>query len=151
MRETGTLAQISGDHIIYSLRLPNQRMHFAASLIGRRINALGTAGRVMLATWPEAEARTAFETWSIHQVTPKTITDRSKIAQSAAQAARDGYSITQDQMILKEISIAAPILNIDRRADAAVQVSVSSLSYDIDTIMDKILPTLLDVAGGIQG
>ncbi len=150
--ETVNLAQISGDHIIYSLRLPNQRTQFAASIVGRRLPALGTAsGRVMLATWSEDEIAHAVATWPIRAVTPRTVIDRQAIAGEIAQAAQDGYSITQGQMILNEISIAVPITGIDGRANAALQVAVSSHSFDIKRVKEVLLPGLLDTAGGIPG
>ena len=150
--ETVNLAQISGDHIIYSLRLPNQRTQFAASIVGRRLPALGTAsGRVMLATWSEAEVAQALETWPIRAATPKTITDRQAIADGIACASQDGYSITQGQMMLNEISLAVPITGIDGRANAALQVAVSSHSFDIERVKEELLPALIDTASGIPG
>lgn len=150
--ETVNLAQISGDHIIYSLRLPNQRTQFAASIVGRRLPALGTAsGRVMLATWSSDEVTHALENWPIRSATPKTITDREAIAEDIARAKNDGYSITDGQMMLNEISLAVPVISIDGRANAAVQVSVSSLTYDEARLKGEILPALLDTAGGIPG
>ncbi len=148
--ETVNLAQISGDHIIYVLRLPNQRTHFAASIVGRRLPAIATAaGRVMLATWPQAEWEAATNEWPVHVVTPRTVTDRDAIRQDIADAVRNGYTITSNQMILNEISVAAPIRGIDGRALAAVQVSVSAHSFDVERVKQEILPLLQETANGI--
>jgi DNA-binding IclR family transcriptional regulator len=148
--ETVNLAQMSGDHIIYALRLPNQRTHFAASIVGRRLPAIATAaGRVMLATWPQAEWEAAVATWPIQAVTPKTVTDREAIRLDVEQAMRNGFTITANQMILNEISIALPVRGIDSRAQAAVQVSVSSHNFDFDRVRREILPALQDTANGI--
>lgn len=148
--ETVNLAQLSGDHIIYSLRLPNQRSHFAASIVGRRLPAIATAaGRVMLASWPAADADRAIDDWPVTAMTPKTVTDREAIRADVRLAAQNGYAITRNQMILNEISVAAPVRGIGGRADAAVQVSVSSHSYDEARIHAEILPPLQDAANGI--
>lgn len=148
--ETVNLAQMSGDHIIYALRLPNQRTHFAASIIGRRLPAIATAaGRVMLATWPQAEWEAAVSTWPIQAFTPKTVTDRESIRLDVEQAVRNGFTITANQMMLNEISVALPIRGIDSRARAAVQVSVSSHKFDFARIRLEILPALQDAANGI--
>ncbi|WP_416369641.1 IclR family transcriptional regulator [Tritonibacter mobilis] len=150
--EIVNLAQISGDHIIYSLRLPNQRTQFAASIVGRRLPALGTAsGRVMLSTWSDAEVEHALETWPVHSATPKTIIDRDVIALDIARARQEGFAITKAQMMLNEISLAVPVISIDGRADAALQVSVSSLTFDEARLKEEILPALLDTASGIPG
>lgn len=152
MGETINLAQISRDHIIYSLRLPNQRTHFAASVVGRRLPALNTAsGRVMLATWPESEKNRACAEWPLLKATPKTCVDRAKIAQSIEFAQQNGYCITRDQMLLNEISLAAPIKGTDGQAHAAVQISISGIAYDESQVVQKFLHPLLDTTAGILG
>ena len=148
--ETVNLAQMSGDHIIYSLRLPSQRTHFAASIVGRRLPALGTAaGRVMLSTWPDEDREAALRDWTLRSYTAHTVTDRAEIARSIEQGARDGFVITANQMIQNEISLAAPIKGLHGRSLAAAQVSVSAHSYDLDRVHSEILPALLDIANGI--
>tara|TARA_R100001086_G_scaffold19492_1_gene9385 strand:- start:1873 stop:2646 length:774 start_codon:yes stop_codon:yes gene_type:complete len=148
--ETVNLAQMSGNHIIYALRLPSQRTHFAASIVGRRVPALCTAsGRVMLSTWAEEDRWQAVETWEVHPYTHKTITDRDAINADIVECRRNGYALTRDQVILNEISLAAPITGPGGRSEAAVQVSVSGLSYDFDEVRARILPAVLDTANGI--
>ncbi len=150
--ETVNLAQSSGDHIIYALRLPNHRTHFAASIVGRRVPALATAsGRVILATRSEEELRDACASWPLSAVTPKTVTDRAEVESDIRAAKRNGYAITEGQILLNEISIAVPIIGPDGRAEAAVQVSVSGLTNDLDHVRRKILPVLLDTTASIQG
>ncbi|WOI57651.1 IclR family transcriptional regulator [Palleronia sp. LCG004] len=148
--ETVNLAQMSGDHIIYSLRLPNQRTHFGASIVGRRLPAIATAaGRAMLSTWPEEEVDRAIAEWPITAMTPKTVTDRLAIREDVRRGAQNGYVITRNQMILNEVSIAAPVKGMDGRAEAAVQVSVSGHAYEEARIRAEILPFLHDAANGI--
>lgn len=150
--ETVNLAQMSGDHIIYSLRLPNQRTHFAASIVGRRLPALNTAsGRVMLATRSDAEIEAACATWPLVQGTEKTVMDRAEIARSIKAARTDGYCITRDQMLLNEISLAAPVRGNEGHAHAAVQVSISGITFDERQVLEQFLPHVLDTAAGILG
>lgn len=149
--QTVNLAEMSGDHILYALRLPTQRTHFAATVIGRRLPAISTSGgRAMLATWPEEEWREAVATWPIKPFTRSTTLDRDEIAASIEAAARDGYCMTDGQMILSERGIAAPIRGPDGRAMAAVHCSVSSHSYDDARIRREILPLLQDTANAIS-
>lgn len=150
--ETINLAQMSGDHIIYSLRLPNQRIHFAASIVGRRLPALNTAaGRVMLSTRPDAEIDEVCANWPLVQATRKTLTDRDEIARSIKAARENGYCITRDQMLLNEISLAAPVRGTDGQAEAAVQISISGVAFNERQVLEKFLPTLLDTTAGILG
>ncbi|OWU75453.1 IclR family transcriptional regulator [Phaeobacter sp. 22II1-1F12B] len=150
--ETINLAQISGDHIIYSLRLPNQRTHFAASIVGRRLPALNTAaGRVMLSTRSDAEIAYACANWPLVQATRKTLMDRDEIARNVRSAREDGYCIARDQMLLNEISLATTVTGTDGQAHAAVQISLSGITFDEKQVLEKFLPTLLDTAAGILG
>lgn len=149
--ETVNLAELSGDHIIYVSRLPCKRTYFAATIIGRRLPALSTsAGRAMLATFPEAERHAAVETWPIISFTPNTTLDRDRIANSIEQATNDGFAISTGQMILNEIGVATPIRGHDGRAFAAVQCSISAHTWTRERIIADILPKLQDTANAIS-
>jgi DNA-binding IclR family transcriptional regulator len=149
--ETVNLTELSGDHIVYVSRLPCKRTYFAATVIGRRLPALSTsAGRAMLATFPEPDRNAAVESWPIKRFTPSTTTDRDKIRGSIARAARDGFAISTGQMILNEIGVATPIIGHDGRAYAAVQCSVSAHTWTRETIIRDILPKLQDTANAIS-
>jgi DNA-binding IclR family transcriptional regulator len=149
--ETVNLAEISGDHIIYVSRLPCKRTYFAATIIGRRLPALSTsAGRAMLATFPEEERRRAIETWPITSFTPNTTLDRAQIAASLEKAASEGFAISSGQMILNEIGVASPIIGHDGRALAAVQCSVSAHTWTRARIVAEIVPKLQDTANAIS-
>lgn len=150
--ETINLAQISGDHIIYSLRLPNQRTHFAASIVGRRIPALNTAsGRVILSTWPDEDIDRACADWPVIEATRKTLLDRAAISASVRRARENGFCMTRDQMLLNEISLAAPIRGTNGQALAAVQISISGITFEEDQVLERFLPSVLDTAAGILG
>ena len=149
--ETVNLAELSGDHIIYVSRLPCKRTYFAATVIGRRLPALSTsAGRAMLATFPEDERRAAVETWPIKPFTPNTTLDRDAIRASVEAAVHDGYAISKGQMILNEMAVATPIIGPGGRAFAAVQCSVSGHTWDRERIVADILPKLQDAANSIS-
>ncbi|RKT34484.1 IclR family transcriptional regulator [Roseovarius halotolerans] len=149
--ETINLAELSGDHIIYVSRLPCKRTYFAATIIGRRLPALSTsAGRAMLATFPEDERRAAVDNWPIIQFTPCTTLDRGSIRDSVERAVHDGFAISTGQMILNEIGVAAPIPGHDGRAMAAVQCSVSAHTWTREKIIAEILPQIQDTANSIS-
>ncbi|MVO17278.1 IclR family transcriptional regulator [Parasedimentitalea huanghaiensis] len=144
---TVNLTELSGDHIIYVSRLPNGISQFSATLVGRRLPALNaSAGRVMISTWPVEERDRVVESWPIHQFTPKTTIDRDVIREGIEEAAQKGYATTQNQMILNQTGVAAPIIGPDGRAYAAVQCSVSSHHWGQDRIQEELVPYILDAA-----
>lgn len=148
--ETINMSELSGSDIVYVTRIPCQRSHFAATLVGRRVPALITSsGRAILATLPPAERQAAVEHWPVRAFTPLTTTDRSKIGRLVEEASERGYSISQNELILNEIGIAAPILAPDGRAIAAVHCSVSSFHWSPARVEEEIVPYVLDTANGI--
>ncbi|SFP40942.1 IclR family transcriptional regulator [Tranquillimonas alkanivorans] len=148
--ETVNLAELSGEHIIYALRLPTQRTHFAATIAGRRLPALSTsAGRAMLATWRPEDREAAVRDWPIASFTPATTRDRGTIRDLIEDAAVRGYAISRSEVILNEVGVAAPIVAPDGRAAAAIHVSVSGHSYDLDRINRDIAPAIQDAANTI--
>ena len=145
------LARLDGQEIVYVVRIPTQLTRFEAMIAGRRLSALTTSsGRAMIARLPDAERRKAIRTWPIMALTPKTTRDRSKIAAAIDDAAKHGYGLTQDESLLNEIGIAAPILGHDGRPIAAVQCSVSSLRWSLDKVKREIAPRLIEVANSFN-
>ena len=149
--ETVNMAEISGTNIVYVTRLPCQRTNFEATLVGRSLPALSTSpGQAILSTWSREEQAAAISDWPLRQMTVRTTMDRAELAQQIATTAERGYSITQDQMILNEIGISAPIRGSDGIARAAVQCSVSSFHWTIDRVEQELVPYLLDAANSIM-
>ncbi|HEY9038004.1 MAG TPA: IclR family transcriptional regulator [Roseovarius sp.] len=148
--ETVNLAQLSGQDIIYAARLPCTRTVFAASVPGRSVPALSiSAGQSILATFPLEERAAAIRDWRLYAETPRTTMDRAEIAHQIEAAARTGYAITYDQMILNEVGIACAIRGPNGRGHAAVHCSVSAHHWDKGRIQTEILPWLQDTANAI--
>ena len=147
---TVNLTELSGDHVLYVARVPGPSGQFASTLVGRRLPALSSAaGRVILSTLPKEERDPLIETWSLHQMTPRTTMDRASIVQKIDQAQVSGFSMTQDQAILNQTGIAAPIKGPNGRASAAIQCSFSTRLWSQDRIEHEILPYVIEAADGI--
>lgn len=144
-------ARLDGDHIVYIIRIPTQLTSFGAMVVGRRICALTTSsGRALIGRFTPEARREAVETWPIVAMTPKTTLDRAKIGLYVEEAAENGYGVSENENILNEIGIAAPILSRNGRPVAAVQCSVSSLKWSIERVRAEIAPRLIEVANSIQ-
>ncbi|MEY8799324.1 IclR family transcriptional regulator [Leisingera sp. XS_AS12] len=148
--ETVNMAELSDTSIVYVARLPCQRTNYEATLIGRHLPALSASpGQAILSTWAEADWRAAVETWPLRQMTARTTMDRAELARQMARTAERGFSITQDQMILNEIGISAPIRGADGLAHGAVQCSVSAFHWTPERVERELVPYLLDTANSI--
>lgn len=148
--ETVNMAELSGGDIVYVSRIPCQRTNFAASQVGRRVPALNTSsGRAMLSVLPAEERAICIRNWPIAPFTPQTTLDRSEIATLVDEAAQTGYSISHNELILKEIGVAAPVIGSDGRPVAAVHCSVSAYDWTKEKVTRDIVPRLLDTANSI--
>lgn len=147
---TANLAEISGDHILYVCRIPGKSSHFSSTIIGRQLPALCTAaGRAILSTWSAPECAQAIATWTVNQMTAKTTLDRADIGRAIEAASHQGYAETQDQAILGQTGISAPITGPDGVAFAAVQCSFPSRLWPATRIQEEALPYILESANAI--
>ncbi len=147
---TVNLAEISGDHILYVSRIPGKSSQFATTIVGRRLPALNSAaGRAIVSTWPAEKCDEAIKNWTVQQFTPNTALDRDSIRVSLEQTRRQGYAITQDQMILDQTGVSAPIKGHDGAAFSAVQCSFPSRLWPMERIAQDALPYILEAAHAI--
>ena len=87
------LYEVITEDIIYVIRIPTQLTIFAGAVVGRRLPALTTSGgRAMVAGLPKAEREHAVANWRLVAHTPRTITDRARLADEIERAAADGYA-----------------------------------------------------------
>ena len=149
--ETINLSRLDGPDIVYVVRLPSARTSYGAMIVGRRVPALNTSsGRSIVGTFPEGEREAAVRSWRIGSFTPKTQTDRAAIGTLVERAARLGYSISRDELMLNEIGVAAPVSESEKRGVAAVHCSLSALKWSDREIERKIVPALLDVTQSLS-
>lgn len=147
---TVNLAELSGDHVMYVCRVPGRSGQFAATIPGRRLPVLSSAaGRAILSTMPQEIRDPLIEKAPLKQMTPRTVLDREEIRRDIELAKVNGFAMTQDQSILNQTGISAPIKGPDGQAMAAIQCSVSSRFWTMEQIEQNILPYLIEAADGI--
>jgi IclR family pca regulon transcriptional regulator len=149
---TVNLCEPVGTDIIYTIRVPHQKTFFRATIPGRRIPAFCTAsGLVILANRTLEDAETILASSSMEPVTEWTITEPKAVRKRIEQARRDGYCISVQQSMAHEISAAAPVLDSEGRAFAAVQVPVYMPEWTTGMVEEKLVPLVIDTARAISG
>lgn len=144
------LARPDGTDIVYTYRIPARYASFSGCVGGRRLPALNTSGgRVMLAHTSEQNIRHCVEHWPLTAFTTKSTTDRAAILDSVFQAAELGYCITQHEVSLNEIGVAAPILTNDGTPVGALHCSLSHTSWTLDKVLETIVPHVVETAKSI--
>lgn len=150
-QENINLMELDATDVIYSLRLPRQEIRYAAGIVGARLPAFCTsAGRVILAHLPQEEVRDIIQASPLTPRTPHTLTDRRVITERLAEAKRRGYSIIDQEMLVGEISVAAPILDYAGTAIAAVSVPVSTTQWSVKSVEKNLAPHVVEAARAIS-
>lgn len=87
------------------------------------------SGKVLLASLPEEEQKTALEHQNLYAYTPSTITDPERILQQLKEIAAQGYGVDIEEYSNFEVNLAAPIKDYSGKTIATVNLSVPKLIY----------------------
>lgn len=148
---TVNIGVLDGAEIVYKARIPSTSLCYDTTLLGARRPALVTAvGQIIAAFSPPDVLEGLLKHGVPEPVTPFTQQDPKVIRAMVAQAARDGYVISQQQMMLQEIVAAAPVLGPNRRAVAAISMSVYMPDWDEARIRAELVPELTNVARAVS-
>ena len=145
--ETINMGKLDGSDFIYIARLPAHRMNVSAALIGRRQPAYcASGGRAIMSQMPATEVEALLDSRELHALTPLTITDRVRILEIIEQARLDGFSITNQEVLLGEIAVSAPITDEAGLPLGAVQSSVSTAAWTLEAVREKLAPQVMEAA-----
>lgn len=151
LKESCSAAVLSDEDVVYVQRVAGERITGVALHIGTRLPAYCTSmGRVLLAGLEAEEVQRLLKRAKIERNTPKTVTDRTELANIIAAVGRRGYAVVDEELELGLRSIAVPIRDRQGRTAAAVNVSTQSVRFSIREMERQILPRLKDAAGQIE-
>jgi len=149
---TVNLCEPVGADISYTIRVPHQKSSYRATIPGRRMPMFCTAsGLVILANRPDSEVDAILAGSEFRKLTEWTITDPDKVRKRIEKARRDGYCVSVQQSMPHEISTAAPVLDSEGRAFAAVQVPVYMPDWTTDMVAERVVPFVIETARAISG
>ncbi|QPC44370.1 IclR family transcriptional regulator [Kaustia mangrovi] len=149
---TVNLCQLDGLEIVYTLRIPNEKSAFIATVLGRRMPAYCTAGGVvMLAFRPDEEVEAIVDASDRRPMTRHTIVERDAVLKRIAKARENGYDVGVSQAQPNEISVAAPIFDRRKQVFAAVQIPILMPRWTEAAAHRKIAPLAIEIARGLSG
>src|SRR3546814_3282749 len=91
---------------------------------------------------PESEVEALLDSRSLHALTPMTIVDRARILELVEQARLYGFSVTNQEVLLGEIAVSAPITDEAGRPLGAVQSSISTAAWTLEAVREKLAPQI---------
>ena len=137
--------------IIYISRMRSARSHMVNPIIGGRAPLFCTSsGRAYLSTLDEAEVERILGASDLSPLTRHTITDRDVIRERINQARNDGYATANQECIVGELTIGAPIFGEGQVGLGAINICVSLPSWSIERVEEELTPLLTQTAHEIS-
>ncbi len=143
----GTLFDTS---IIYLIRLPQRLLLLEGTLPGRRVPAF-CGGRAFLSCLSDPEILEILHRSQRTLITPHTITDVDAIMREVALVRERGYCISQQEQLVGEIAVSAPVLDRKGTPRAAVYISARITEWPAEKVAAELAPVVLETAGMIGG
>jgi IclR family pca regulon transcriptional regulator len=151
LHESSSASVLDDDEIVYVARVPTKRIMTINLVVGSRLPAYPTSmGRVLLAGLPGDALDAYFSRVTLEQLTERTVTDEARLRAILAEVAEVGWAIVDQELEEGVRSVAAPLVNADGRAVAALNVSGHATRVTLDTLRRSFLPRVLDTASRIN-
>lgn len=145
--ETINMGRLYGSDFIYTVRLPARRMNVAAALVGRRQPAYcASGGRAIMSRMAPGEVEALLASRPLAALTPMTLTDRVAVLERIEQARMEGFAATDQEVLLGELAVSAPITDRNGAAIGAVQSSVSTASWTLQRVRAELAPKVMEAA-----
>lgn len=143
--ETVNLAVLSGDRILYLVRLRNSNRVTANIEVGSTLPAVHTSiGKALLAHLDDAEIRERVTQRSfLRHAGPNALTSFDQLAPELAHARTQGWALQDEELASGLRSLAAPIFDGTGNAVAGANVAVQSRDWSRERVLDELGPLVL--------
>lgn len=149
--ETVNLMELEGEEIVYVARYASVHAVSVDLHVGSRLPAFCTAaGRAILSCLEPADALTRLKAARRTAMTPHTVTDLAGL-RAALEAAREaGYALNNQEAFIGDISVAAPLLDLQGQPLGAVNIAVPTPRWRLEDVLARLVPQLLKTAAAIN-
>ncbi len=150
VRESASMAVLSGDDIQYVARVPTVRIMSVNITVGTRFPAYATSmGRVLLAGLPPGQ-RAARLDRDLAPLTPHTVTDPRRLSAILDEVARNGFALVDQELEEGLRSLAVPVRDREGRVVAAINVSTHASRHTASQAVAEFLAPLRAAAAHIE-
>lgn len=117
--------------------------------VGMRLPAHCTAmGRILVGV-THSNVRAFVSSMRIEKLAPSTVVNRSQIARTIEEAARNGYAVVEDQLSPGHGAIAV-VLDGGKGKHFALAISVSTAEFSGERLVRDVLPKLREVQAKLE-
>ncbi|MBT2446780.1 IclR family transcriptional regulator [Streptomyces sp. ISL-43] len=144
------LALRSGNALMYIRKIESDQPFRTASRVGTRIPMHATAvGKAVLAHLPPEEAEEILRAAGMPALTPRTLTDRARLATELNRVRAHGYAVDDEESEPSVRCLGAPVFDRDGVPVGAVSLTgVTFLTTREE--LERFSPTLLEAARGVE-
>ncbi|MFI7542298.1 IclR family transcriptional regulator [Actinoplanes sp. NPDC049599] len=150
--ETVNLAVLTGDRVLYLVRLRNSDLVTANIQVGSTLPAVHTSiGKLMLADLDEEELEQRITESSFPgQHGPNAKLSLDELRQELAQIQEQGWALQDEELAHGLRSVAGPITGADGRVVAGVNLAVQARDWSTQRIVRELKPKLMATCAEIS-
>jgi DNA-binding IclR family transcriptional regulator len=137
---------LDGIEVVYLERIAGRTSVGVRTRVGGRWPAHSTGVGLVLLAYASADAQERYLAGPLARFTDKTITDPARLRRELAQVRRCGYAVSNGQVTLDALSVAAPVHGTADEVVAALSIVVRTGSMAPATLA----PAVRTAARGIS-
>ncbi len=147
IKETVNLSVLDGSDILYVARI-NQEPFLPFDLqLGSKLPVYCTSmGKTLLAFSPPQLVEATLEGLEFSPLTHRTITDRQRFMEELTQVHEQGYAVNDEELSVGLRSVAAPVLDREGWALAALNIAVPTKRYSRQQLEEQLAPKAMEAA-----
>jgi IclR family transcriptional regulator, pca regulon regulatory protein len=151
LQQTVNLTVLDDCDVVYVSRFAGPRPVSPDVQVGARRPAYCTAmGRAILSRMTDEEVADILARSDLRAYTRHTLTEAQEINKAIGRTRKEGVAVTAEELLLNDLSIAAPIDAMPGALRAAVNVSLKLDSVDREKIVTELAPKILATAHSIS-
>jgi IclR family pca regulon transcriptional regulator len=151
VQKTVNLSILEGEEILYLIRLRKEKYLPFDIRIGTKLPVYCTAmGKVLMAMGPPEKTKSIIEALEFRQLTSRTITSRDKFLDEFSKIRSNGYAINDEELTDLARAVAAPILDNQNYAIAAINIAAPTTECSLKEMEENLAPIVKRVAHEIS-
>jgi len=149
--ETVNLASLSGDRVLYLVRLRNGDLVTANIQVGSTLPAVHTSiGKVLLAQLDERDLRARLTGHSFADAGPKGAASVDELLPELAKVRSDGFALQDEEVAYGLRSVAAPVHDSEGVVVAGVNVAVNANEWSKARLLRELRPQVVACGADIS-
>jgi IclR family pca regulon transcriptional regulator len=147
VHESSSVGVLEGDQVVYVARATAKRVMSVGLSVGSRFPAFCTSmGRVLLSGLSEQELSIYLDRAELTALTPKTIVDKSLLADIVRHVRIEGFALNDEELELGHRSIAVSVKNRKGAMVAGMNIGLHAARFSVAEMTHRLLPILREHA-----